>query len=488
MKNQIMLITYADSMGENLSELRRLLRRYFLHEIKNIHLLPFYPSSGDRGFAPINYRQVEPTFGTWEDVALLAEDFDLTFDFMINHLSRQSEQFQDFIAKHEDSVYKEMFLRFATFWPGGEPTEAQIEQLNRRKPGAPFTLVRFQDQSEEKLWCTFDSEQIDLDLRSEITWKYIEDTLNFLIKAKAAQIRLDAFAFATKKVDTSCFFLEPEVWELLERVKRQLDQAGVALLPEIHDHYSIQLKIADKGFWVYDFVLPVMVLHTLYSKDSRRLAHWLSICPRKQQTTLDTHDGMGVIDAADLLSEEELEAVVNQTEAYGANFKWHYAGDTKGRQVVYQINCTYYSALGEDDNRYLLARAIQFFTPGIPQVYYVGLLAGANDYELMEKTQYPRNISRHNYTEAEVVEAVKRPVVKQLCHLMQFRNQYPAFNGELCLLETEPSKLSLCWEKEDYCTVLEVDLKEEYFQIKYKDKDANWQQFDLHRDFEFSIS
>lgn len=244
-------------------------------------------------------------------------------------------------------------------------------------------------------------------------------------------IRLDAFAFATKKPNTSCFFIEPEMWDMMARVQGILNEKNIPMLPEIHDHYTVQLKIADHGYTVYDFVLPVMALHTLYSADSTRLRHWLSICPRDQQTTLDTHDGLGTVDVEGLLTPEELQTVIDRTREYGANFKWDYSGGNSGEKKVYQINCSYYSAVGEDDAWYLLSRAIQFFTPGVPQVYYMGLLAGENDYELMERTQYDRNISRHNYTVQEIEELVKKPVVVKLRRLMQFRNEYPVFDGEM---------------------------------------------------------
>ena len=137
MKNKIMLITYADSFGRNLKELNQVLDLCFRKEIGAIHILPFFPSSGDRGFAPLTYEMVDANFGTWDDIDTLGSKYELMFDFMINHLSRQSKYFQDFVEKHDGSEYADMFLRFKKFWPGGEPTEEQIRMLNKRKPCAP---------------------------------------------------------------------------------------------------------------------------------------------------------------------------------------------------------------------------------------------------------------------------------------------------------------------------------------------------------------
>lgn len=273
MKNKIMLITYADSFGQNLKELKEMVDTYFKREIGSIHILPFFPSSGDRGFAPMDYTRVDDKFGDWEDVQALAKDYELMFDFMINHLSRRSPEFLDFIEKHDDSAYADMFLRFKNFWPGGEPTREQVDLLNKRKPCAPCEEITFADGTSEKIWCTFDDEQMDLDLSRQVTWDYVERTLRFLMDHGLSQLRLDAFAFATKKIDTACFFLEPEIWEMMERIQKILDEKNIPMLPEIHDHYSVQMKISDHGYAVYDFVLPVMVLHTLYTGSGERMKH-----------------------------------------------------------------------------------------------------------------------------------------------------------------------------------------------------------------------
>lgn len=470
MKNKIMLITYPDSFGTDLKELYQVIHKHFEQEIGAIHILPFYPSSGDRGFAPINYQQVAPEFGDWSDIDRLAADYEIMADFMINHLSKRSPEFQDFVAKHDQSEYAHLFLRFKDFWENGYPTQAEIDLLNKRKPCAPCVDIAFADGTTEKIWCTFDDEQMDLDLRSEAAWKFIKKTLDNLVRHGIPLIRLDALAFATKRPGTTCFFLEPDFWQLIGRVKDLLAGTGVELLPEIHDHYTKQLSIAEHGYYVYDFVLPVMVLHTLYTHSNTRLLHWLRICPRKQYTTLDTHDGLGTVDVVDLLSREELDAVIRQTKEYGANFKWDYSKDSKGAKVVYQINCSYYSAVGEDDQAYLLARAIQFFTPGIPQVYYMGLLAGPNDYELMERTHYDRNISRHNYTMAEIDEAVQKPVVQKLCKMMRFYNSYPAFSGTMTLPPQREQELRICWSQGEYQAELNADLESKAFTITYLDQ------------------
>lgn len=478
MKNKIMLITYADSFGKNLKELKYALDTWFTKEVASVHILPFFPSSGDRGFAPMDYTKVDPDFGDWEDVEAIAANRELMFDFMINHLSRRSPEFLDFIEKHDASPYADMFLRFQKFWPGGYPSKEQVDLLNKRKPCAPCEEIVFADGTGEKIWCTFDSEQMDLNLESETAWNFVRRSLRFLMDHGASMIRLDAFAFATKKRNTACFFVEPEMWEMMKKVQDILDEKQIPMLPEIHDRPEIQLKIAEHGYAVYDFVLPVMVLHTLYKKSSARIKHWLTVCPKNQHTTLDTHDGLGTVDVAGLMSGQELADVIEQTSKYGANFKWDYSADSLGQKRVYQINCSYYSAVGEDDDRYLLSRAIQFFTPGVPQVYYMGLLAGENDYELMERTNFSRNISRHNYTLEEIGECVKKPVVKKLCSLMRFRNEYPVFDGQMNLPECRDDKLLVEWQDGRYWALLDADLSKDRFVIRYLDENGDKKIFE----------
>jgi len=463
-----MLITYADSFGKNLKELKEMLDKYFKKEIGAIHLLPFFPSSGDRGFAPLTYEKVDPAFGTWDDIDEIAKDYELMYDFMINHLSRGSDYFLDFIEKHDASKYKDMFLRFKNFWPNGEPTDEDVAKLNKRKPHAPCVEIEFADKTTEKIWCTFSEEQMDLDMNSDIAWEFVDRSLECLMDHGASMVRLDAFAFVSKKYNTSCFFLEPDMWELMERIQKTLDRRNIPMLPEIHDHYHIQEKIADHGYYVYDFALPVLTLHTIYTGSGMRLKNWFNICPRKQYTTLDTHDGIGTVDVQDLLTEEELDAVCDKTLEQGANFKMDYSAKANEKPVVYQINCTYYSAVGSDE-AYLLSRAIQFFAPGIPQVYYVGLLAGKNDYELMKLTDYPRNISRHNYTIDEIKEEVKKPVVKSLSNIMRFRNEYSAFDNACVIEDTEDHILIIKRSSGRYEAVLNANLKNFSFSITYLD-------------------
>jgi sucrose phosphorylase len=469
LKNQVQLISYPDSLGKNLLELHYVLRRHLRSAIGGIHLLPFYPSSADRGFAPLTYDEVDPAFGTWEDVERIGHDFDLIIDFMVNHISRQSLFFQDYMEKGFDSEYADMFLSFQKISPQNNISEEDLAKVYTRKPRPPYSVIERPDGSKEKVWCTFDYEQIDLDLQSPKTREVMRKFLIRLARSSAKMLRMDAFAYTTVRIGTNCFFLEPEVWEILEWLREFTTAFDTEILPEVHEHYSYQLRLAEKGYWAYDFALPTLVLHTLYHHTNTRLRHWLEICPRKQITTLDTHDGMGVVDVVGLMEPDEIDRTVNGLYEKGSNTKKIYSGSEYRNLDVYQVNCTYYSALECNDDSYLAARAIQFFAPGIPQVYYVGLLAGENDLELVERTKNGRDINRHGYDLDEIARDIGKPVVRRLLDLMVFRNTHPAFDGDFAVLDSPEDLLILGWAKGGDQAEVRIDLNTYDTRIRYTD-------------------
>ncbi|WP_072500182.1 sucrose phosphorylase [Olsenella phocaeensis] len=467
-ENKIMLITYADSLGKNLRDLDQVLARHFDKAVGGVHILPFFPSSADRGFAPMRYDIVDPALGSWDDVRRIGERRYLMFDFMINHISRQSPYFQDFLAKKDESEFADFFIRYKDFWPGGAPTQEQVDAIYKRKPKAPSVVAEFADGSREDVWCTFGGEQIDINIRSDRAQRFFRETLTHMAENNASIIRLDAFAYAAKRAGSSCFFVEPDTTELLRDMQEVLDPYDVMVLPEIHEHYTIQMQVADKGYWVYDFALPVLTLHALYSGEGSYLANWLTMSPKHQFTTLDTHDGLGIVDVKDLLPDEAVDYTKDKMFSEGANVKKVYNTEAYNNLDIYQVNTTYYSALGNDDDAYLLARAIQFFARGVPMVYYVGLLAGSNDIELLESTKEGRNINRHYYSVDEIDREVERPVVRDLVGLMELRNSHPAFDieGEL-EADAQGSRLRIRRTAGEAWAQLDADLSSHSFEVTH---------------------
>lgn len=276
-----MLITYPDSLGNNIKDLQTVLDKHLKGVVGGVHLLPFFPSSADRGFAPMDYTKVDAKFGDWDDVRKLAQSYYLMFDFMVNHISKQSSYFKDFQEKHNASAYRDLFIHWNEFWPEGRPTQADIDLIYKRKPKAPVQTVTFADGQKEAVWNTFGEDQIDMDVTKPVTKQFISDTLNFLMDQGASIIRLDAFAYAVKKLDTNDFFVEPEIWDLLKEINQITAPKQTMLLPEIHENYHIVRKITDHDYFSYDFALPIVTLYSLYSGKTDRLAGWLKNSPMK---------------------------------------------------------------------------------------------------------------------------------------------------------------------------------------------------------------
>ncbi|NLJ18913.1 sucrose phosphorylase [Globicatella sulfidifaciens] len=487
LKNQVQLITYPDSLGGDLTELNKLLRNQFKDLFKGgVHILPPFPSSGDRGFAPLTYLEIDEKFGTWEDVRNIGEDFDVLVDLMVNHISKESNYFQDFIKKGRDSEYADLFITLDKMWSDGKPNQDDIDKmfLRRETPYSTFTIE--QTGEEETVWTTFGkstpSEQIDLDVNSEKTRELFKQFFKNFSENNVKIVRLDAVGYIIKKLGTSCFFVEPEIYEFLDWIKELADSYNIELLPEVHSHYEIQYKLAEHGFWIYDFILPYTVLETLINSNSTRLYDYLKDRPEKQFTMLDCHDGVPVKPDMDgLVDTKSARKIVDVSLERGANLSLVLSDEHKSEDGfdVHQIRASYYSLLDSDDDAYMAARAIQFFVPGIPQVYYVTLLAGENDYEAVERTGEGREINRQNFTMSEIDQSLEKEVVQRLMKLIRFRNDYPAFNGTFNAKRGLDQEVILSWEKDDKFCELYIDLTTIKSTITYVDENGKTSKFTI---------
>ena len=467
MRNQVQLIAYADRLGGSIAGLDRLLAGPLAGLIGGVHVLPCYlPYDGaDAGFDPADHRAVDPRLGSWADLGRLGTSRDLMLDLIVNHASVHSPQFRDVLARGDSSPYAGMFLTFGRVFPAGA-TEADLLRIYRPRPGLPFTPVTAADGSRRLVWTTFTAEQVDLDVADPQARRYLLEVLDRMAAANVVAVRLDAAGYAVKTAGTSCF-LTPETFVFLADLTMEVRRRGLEVLVEAHAHHRRQVEIARQVDLVYDFALPPLVLHALFTGDAVPLLHWLEIRPHNAVTVLDTHDGIGVVDAgADqdepavggLLAPAAIAALVERIHSNSGGASRLATGAGAANVDVYQVNCTYYDALGRDDRRYLLARLLQFFTPGIPQVYYVGLLAGCNDTDLLARTGVGREINRHRYGEEEVNAALGRPVVAALLRLIRFRNTYPAFTGEFAAGLSRDGRLALEWRSGSSAARLSANL------------------------------
>ncbi|MGY5612469.1 sucrose phosphorylase [Vibrio brasiliensis] len=464
MKNQVQLITYADRLtGGGLESLNRLLDEPLSGLFSGVHILPFfYPIDGsDAGFDPIDHAHIDPRLGTWDNLKSLSEQTEIMADLIVNHASAQSPEFMDVLSKGPDSEFWSMFLKENDVFPGGI-TEEQAGKIYRPRPGSCFSSKMLKSGEKVNFWTTFTDNQIDINVESPAGQAYLQKVLKLFSENGVKIIRLDAAGYAIKRAGTSCFMTD-EAFAFIDQLSKQANVLGMETVAEIHSYYKTQVEVAKKVNRVYDFALPPLILHSLFKQNVDALVSWLQISPRNCLTVLDTHDGIGIIDAGPqgdkpgLLSADEIDHLVESIHANSNGESRKATGAAASNVDLYQVNCTYYDALGRDDLLYMFARAIQFFSPGVPQVYYGGLLAMQNDMDLLEKTNVGRDINRPYLTEMLVESRLKAPVVKGLCQLIKLRNGSSAFDGEF-VVKGFGSQLALYWEKGTEEAILRLDL------------------------------
>lgn len=479
-----MINLYPDSLGGNLSEAVEFLS---LPEMKSVfssaYILPsLYHSDLDRGFCVVDYNLNED-LATEEDLGKLHRlNIDLKLDFVLNHASVMSPQFQDIIQNGVDSEYRDFFIDWNRFWEGyGEmtdqgyihPEEKYLKDMFFRKPGLPILMVQFPDGREVPYWNTFYQKvweekgerrylgQMDLNIKSPKVWDFYDETLKKLAAYGAKIIRLDAFAYASKMPGNRNFMNEPETWHVLNQVRCLAKKHGLSLLPEIHASYEegVHKKVAKQGYMIYDFFLPGLLLDAIENRSGEYLTTWVNeLVDNKISSVnmLGCHDGIPLLDLKGLLPDERIQSLIDLIVSRGGFVK-----NLHGQKdVYYQVNATYFSALGADENKLILARAIQIFMPGKPQVWYLDLLAGANDYAAMKRAGEGghKEINRTNYNGEQAKKALSCNVVKKQIELLQFRNTHPAFSIDSVIhCEASGTGFKIAWKKNEDEACLNVD-------------------------------
>ena len=500
----VMLNAYPNSVGERLSGLAAMLEREELRNaFSSLYILPsLYHSDLDRGFCVVDY-DLNEELASKDDLDRLRKlGIDLKLDFVLNHASVMSPQFQDLLAKGEQSEYRDFFIDWNKFWEGcGEmtddgyiqPASQYIGGMFFRKPGLPILMVQFPDGREIPYWNTFYQKvweeggkrrylgQMDLNIRSPKVWDFYDQTLAKLASYGARIIRLDAFAYAPKAPGKKNFMNEPETWEVLERVRQLADSYGLALLPEIHASYGegVYKVIAAKGYTTYDFFLPGLIIDALEHHTGEYLARWAKELVDNRISTvnmLGCHDGIPMLDLRGLLPDERIQGLIDTLVSRGGYVKNLHGA----KNMYYQVNATYYSALGEDDRKMLLARAVQLFMPGKPQVWYLDLFAGKNDYAAMEQAGKDghKEINRTNLTANDIESKLALDVVQKQLALIKARNTFGVFSPDAAIsAKADGSCLELTWTTDDETAVFNADFANCSFRITIRDNDAYAEKF-----------
>ncbi len=323
--------------------------------------------------------------------------------------------------------------------------------------------------------------QMDLNARSELVWKFYDETLRKLSEYGARIIRLDAFAYLHKEPGQPNFFNRPGTWDYLERLRGIAQKYGLIVFPEIHAEYGagIHEEIAQQGYPIYDFFFPGLLINALERGNNEALLRWIEEIQSKGLQTINmlgSHDGIPVLDLKGkqvngsyrpgLLDNEQIEATIERIIERGGLTKNLYGAD--GKKIdYYQVNATFFSALGEDERKLRLARAVQMFMPGVPQVWYLDLFAGTNDYAAAEKgrTAGHKEINRTTLKIIDIEAGLKRPIVLDQLDLIRLRNISPAFTGEMKIFETEPHLLHISWQHPEATATLKADLRNHSFTV-----------------------
>ncbi len=315
--------------------------------------------------------------------------------------------------------------------------------------------------------------QMDLNIKSELVWEFYDDTLKKLSDYGAQIVRLDAFAYGSKEIGKKNFLNDPETWDVLQRVKELAGKYNITLLPEIHASYGekIHETLTEKGYMTYDFFLPGLIIDAFESGDATHLVDWANeIIDKKMNVVnmLGCHDGIPLLDLKGMLTDDRIQGLIDTVVARGG-----YVKNLHGQKnMYYQVNATYYSALGEDDKKMLLARAIQLFMPAKPQVWYLDLFMGTNDYEGVKKAGKDghKEINRTNLSCEKIEEMLKNDTVKKQIELLRLRNTSDVFNGEFSCRKTD-NGMVFAWENKDEKCTLYVDLTTFDFMVENSVKD-----------------
>ncbi|MDD7914910.1 glycosidase [Polaribacter ponticola] len=325
--------------------------------------------------------------------------------------------------------------------------------------------------------------QMDVNAKSELVWEFYEETLAKVKSFGCSILRLDAFAYLHKEVGQTNFFNKPGTWQYLERINQIAKKNDLILLPEIHAEYGLNLhnEVAKENYPIYDFFLPGLMIHTLETANNTALLTWINeIITKKYKTVnmLGCHDGIPVLDLKGkevngsynkgLLEDSEIESIMNTIIERGGRVKNLY--DPSGKKIsYYQVNATFFSALGEDEKKLLLARAIQMFMPGIPQVWYLDIFAGKNNYKAADKggSGAHKEINRTTLSEQEIEQALQTELVKNQLKIMRLRNTLKAFSGQIKINDVSKESLGISWLNNKSKAHLEANLKTFNFSITY---------------------
>lgn len=440
-EDDVMLITYGDSIKEDgkapLQTLQEFLVKYAKDTLSAVHILPFYPYTSDDGFSVVDYREIDPQLGSWSDVNQIANDFDLMFDAVINHISKSSEWFQGYL--NGDEKYKNFFIE----------ADPSLDYSKVTRPRALPLLTPFETSEGVKhVWTTFSDDQIDINFENPKVLIEILDILNMYAANGSRFLRLDAIGFMWKKLGTTCMHLE-ETHAIIKLIREvlELSAPGTILITETNVPHKDNVSYFGNGYdeaqMVYQFPLPPLTLFSFHTGNARKLSEWAaSLEPTTDSTSffnfLSSHDGIGMRPTEGILSEEEKQFMVDKTFAHGGRVSYKDNGD--GTKSPYELNINYLDALTHPDEeqdvrtkKFLAAHTILLSVIGVPGIYIHSLLGSQNYYQGVEDSGINRRINREKLNKEELfaeleADTLRRAIFTEFSNRIKLRRGQKAFS------------------------------------------------------------
>lgn len=448
-EKDVVLITYGDTILQEgdrpLHTLQKFLHRYLRDTINSVHILPYYPFSSDDGFSVIDYRAVNPELGDWEDIRNIADEFRLMSDLVINHVSRESLWFANYVADH--APHNRYFIEL-------DP-ETDVSMVTRPR-NTPLMAKVNTYRGVRYVWATFSEDQIDLDFSNPDVLLEFIDILLLYVKHGTRYVRLDAITYLWKQLGTHCVHL-PQTHEVVKLLRTVLDLVapGVLLLTETnvpHEENISYFGDGDEANMVYQFALPPLTLYTLNRGNAKVLSDWAAGLPSLPEhctffNFTASHDGIGVRAIEKLLSPQEVEDLIDSMHRFGGFVSMKANAD--GSATPYEINISMFDALqgtrrGADQwqvARHLCAQAMKLAFQGIPGIYIHNFTATPNDLRGVEITGRTRSINRRKWQLDELESLLQAPntstheVFYGLQRLVQIRC------GESCFHPNNPQRV-----------------------------------------------
>ena len=464
-ERDIVLITYGDLIvSQDRTPLRTLTDfadKFFKNVINTIHILPFFPYSSDRGFSVISYDRVDPQMGSWVDIDELGSHFKLMFDGVINHCSAKSKWFQRFINGEPEA--EKYFMVF------GSPDEVKEDLKHVFRPRTSDLLSEVHTINGPRyVWTTFSEDQIDLNYKNpKVMIRILEILLNY-IRHGADIIRLDAVTYLWRELGSSCVHLK-QTHEIVKLLRDIFDVVAphVAVITETNVPHADNIGYfgngADEAQMVYNFALPPLVLFTFITGDTTILTRWAAELKPPSNTTaffnfLDSHDGIGVMGAREILSDDQIRALCDRVVEHGGFVSMRSNAD--GTESPYEMNITWFSALNKEGssdtadvqvNKFIASRAIALVLRGVPGIYLPSIIGSENDVEAVYREKSKRSINRATIQEERLYAVFSDPdsipgrISRCYIDLLEKRIQEPAFhpNGTQKVYNLGPNVFAL---------------------------------------------